>query len=173
MHLRDSEPVPGDADEADESRVARLHRGFECPAFPQRELPFDHVDEVVQLEQIDAFDAETLEGSPNLLARAPVVTLSGLRREEETAGMAGQPRRDPEFRIAVGSSGVNVVHAMLEECLERTVRLGLRDRAERRGAEDRASALVTGPPERRLRDHRLRVAARRRGVGSCAACRVI
>src|SRR5207247_7120528 len=90
MHFRDGEPMPCDADEADESFVTCLHGGVERSAFPQSELPFDHVDQVVQLEQIDAIDAETIERSANLLARPRVVALFGLRGEEEPVAMASQ-----------------------------------------------------------------------------------
>src|SRR3982751_321207 len=134
MHLRNRQPVTGDADEADETLVARLQRGVERSAFPQRELPLDHVDQVVQLEQIDAIDAEPVERPADLLARARVVALSGLRREEETFAMTAQPGRDPELRVTVRGGGIDVVDAVLEQELERLVRLGLRDGAERRGA---------------------------------------
>ena len=79
MHFRDGEPMPCDADEADDSLVACLHRGVQRSAFPQRELPLDHVHQVVQLEQIDPIDAETIERSANLLARPRVVALMVLR----------------------------------------------------------------------------------------------
>ena len=115
MHFRDGEPMPCDADEADDSLVACLHRGVQRSAFPQRELPLDHVHQVVQLEQIDPIDAETIERSANLLARPRVVALLGLRGDEETVGMTTQPRRDSELGVAVGSSGVDVVHAVLEQ----------------------------------------------------------
>ena len=45
---------------------------------------------------------------------------------------------------------VDVVDAVREQQLERRVRFRLRDVAERRGAEDRAGALVAGPAERRF-----------------------
>jgi hypothetical protein len=37
----------------------------------------------VQLEQVDAVDAEAVERAADLLARAGAVTLTGLRREEK------------------------------------------------------------------------------------------
>ena len=77
--------------------------------------------------------------------------------------MLRQPRREPQLRVAVRRSGVDVVDAVLEQQLERRVGLGLRERAERRGAEDRARALVAGAPEWRFRDHPLRL--------TCAECR--
>ena len=53
--------MAGDADEADETLVARLDGSFERPAFAQRGLPLDRIDEVVQLEQVDVVDAEAVE----------------------------------------------------------------------------------------------------------------
>ena len=50
-----------------------------------------------------------------------------------------------------------MVDAVLEQQLERGVGLGLGERAERRGAEDRARALVAGAPERRSSRSRLEI----------------
>ena len=157
MHLRHRQAVAGDADEADETLVASLDRGFERAALAQRGLPLDHVDEVVQLEQVDAIDAEPVERAANLLARAGAVALPGLRREEEPVAVPAQPRSEPQLRVAVRRCRVDVIDAVLEQELERGIGLGLTERAERRSAEDRARALVSGAPERRLGDHPCRL----------------
>ena len=115
MHPRHCQAVAGDADEADETFVACLDGRFERTAFAQRSLPLDHVDEVVELEQIDAFDTEPVERAANLLARAGAVSLPGLRREEEPVAVLAQPRREPQLRVAVRRSGVDVIDAVLEE----------------------------------------------------------
>ena len=130
---------------------------FERTAFAQRELPVDHVDEVVQLDQVDLVDAEPVERAANLFARSGAVALAGLRREEETVAMLREPRREPQLRVAVRRGDVDVVDAVLEQQLEHRIGLGLRQRAERRGAEERAGALVAGASERRLRDHPMRL----------------
>ncbi len=83
VHPRHRQAVAGDADEADEALVARLDGRLERAAFAQRGLPLDHVDEVVQLDQVDVVDAEAVERAADLLARAVAVALAGLRREEE------------------------------------------------------------------------------------------
>ena len=93
--------VPGDADEADEALVARLDGRFERTAFAQRGFPLDHVDEVVQLEQVDVVDAEAVERAANLLVRAGSVALPGLRRDEEMVAVLREPRRKPQLRVAV------------------------------------------------------------------------
>ena len=87
VHPRDCQAVAGDADEADEALVARLDGCFERAALAQRGLPLDHVDEVVQLQQVDAIDAEAFERAADLLARACAVALAGLGREEEPVAM--------------------------------------------------------------------------------------
>ena len=68
--------------------------------------------------------------------------------------MVAEPGREPQLRVAVARGGVDVVHAVLEQQRERLVRLLLRDRAERRGAEDDAGAVVAGRSERCPGDHR-------------------
>jgi hypothetical protein len=87
--------VAGDADEADDAFVPRLDRRLQRPAFAQSDLPFDHVDEVVQLDQVDPVQAEPLEGTADLLLGPLVVTLVGLRGDEEPVRVALQPRGDP------------------------------------------------------------------------------
>ena len=107
----------------------------------------------MQLDQVDAIDAEPLERALDLLLRALVVPLSRLRREEKPVRVPLQPRRDPQLGVAVRGGGIDVVEAVLEQHLERGVRLALRDGSERGGTEEQAGALVAGAPEGRFRDH--------------------
>ena len=83
MHPGNRQPVPGDADEAHEALVARLDRRFERPALAEGGLPLDGVDEVVQLDQVEVVDPETLERAADLLARGCALALAGLRCEED------------------------------------------------------------------------------------------
>ena len=101
--LRDREPVAGHADEAHEALVARLDRRLERAAGAQRGLPLDHVDEVVQLDQVDLVDAEPVERAADLLACAGAVALAGLGREEELLAVLRQPGRDPQLGVAVAT----------------------------------------------------------------------
>ena len=48
--------------------------------------------------------------------------------------------------VAVGRGRVDVIHAVLEEKLQRSLGVRVGDIAERRRTEDRAGALVAGPP---------------------------
>ena len=157
MHPRHRQPVPGHADEADEALVARLDCRLERAAFAQGGLPFDHVHEVVQLNQVDVVDAEPVERAPDLLTGSRELALAGLRREEYLVAVVREPRCEAQLRVSVRRGRVDVVDAALEDQLERAVRFGLRDGAERGGSEDRARALVAGAPERCLRDHSLRL----------------
>jgi hypothetical protein len=65
-----------------------------------------------------------------------------------------QPRREPDLGLAVARGCVDVVHAIALDERERAVGVGLRRRpvAQRRRAEDRARALVTGATEGELLD---------------------
>ena len=164
MHPRHRQAVAGDPDEADETFVTCLDGRFERTAFAQRSFPLDHVDEVVELEQVDVIDAEPVERAANLLARACAVSLPGLRRDEEPVAVLVQPWRESQLRVAVPRSGVDVIHVVLEQQLERGIGLGLAERSERCSTEDRACALVAGAPERRFRDHLFRL--------TCAECRM-
>ena len=61
VHGRDREPMPGDADEANEPFLAGFDGCLQRATLAQCELPLDDVDEVVQLEQIDVVDTQPLE----------------------------------------------------------------------------------------------------------------
>jgi hypothetical protein len=161
VHPRDGQAVPGDADEAHEAFLAGFDRGLQRAAFAQRELPLDHVDEVVQLDQVDVVDAEPLERAADLLARALVLTLPCFRRDEEPSGILRQPRCEPQLRITVRRGDVDVVDAVLEQELERRIRLGLRELSERSCSEDRAGALMASAAEWGGCDHASRLAPMR------------
>jgi len=153
VHSRRAQPVPGDTDETDEALLARLDRRFERSARTERGLPLDHVDEVVQLEQVDRVDAEPVERPPDLLARPYAVAAAGLRGQEESLPVTSEPRRKAQLGLAVRGGGVDVVHTELDQRLQGIVGLGLGDRRERGRAEDRAGALVARRAERSPGDH--------------------
>jgi hypothetical protein len=58
-----------------------------------------------------------------------------------------------QLRIAIARRGVEVVQFIPEHELERPIRFGLGDFAERRRAEDRPAALMSGAAEWGARDH--------------------
>ena len=72
--------MTGDADEANESLVPSLHTGAERPVVPEGLLPALLVGQVVELDQIDLLDLQPLERGADLIARALVAALAGLRR---------------------------------------------------------------------------------------------
>src|SRR5687767_4530195 len=147
--------VAGDPDEADETGIARLDRRPQRSVRAHRDLPLGRIDEVVELEKIDVVDAEALERAPDLLPGCAVGPLARLRREEEAVPAApGEPRREPELRVAVAGGRVEMIEPVADHELERAVRLGLRCARERCRAEDEPAALMPRPAEGSLRDHR-------------------
>ena len=165
MHPRDRHAVTGDADEADEPLVARFDGCLQRATLAERGLPLVRIDEVVQLQEVDVVDPEAVERPADLVAGTGTITLARLRRQEELVAVLREQWREPKLGVAVRRSGVDVIDALLEEQLEGRVGFRLRDRAQGRGAEDRARAVVPGAPERRSRDHPLSLAA---ALGSCA-----
>jgi hypothetical protein len=156
VHARNGAAVAGDADEPNEAFVTRLDSRLQRAALAQRLLPLDHVDQVVQLDQVDAVDTHALERAPDLRPRAVVVAAARLRREEEAVAVLCEPRLQAILRLAVRGGNVDVVDAVLEQELEHAVGLGLRHApADRGGAEDRPRALVSGAAEQGRRDHLL------------------
>ena len=87
-----------------------------------------------------------------LSLRPGVVSRLRLRGDEEGVRAPLEPGRDPQLRRTVGRGRVDVIHAVLEEQLQRSLRVGVGDMAQPRRTEDRARALMAGLAERRLRD---------------------
>ncbi len=139
--------MPGDADEADEPRVARLDRGAQGAVLAHRDVPVAGVHEAVQLDQVDRGHLHALERALDLVARRRVGALAGLRGEEEAVAVPGEAGREPQLGVAVARGGVDVVDAVLEQQLDRLVGVALADVAERGRAEDDAGALVAGAAE--------------------------
>ena len=152
MHLRRSDsPWPVTPMNAHQALAAGLDRRLQRAAAAQRDVPLDHVDEVVELDRVDVVDAEPLERAVDLLLGLRVGALAGLGREEEL--VLRQPRGDPQLRVAVGGGDVDVVDAVLEQQLERAVRVLLGRLGQRRGTEDHAAGLVSGRAEGGALDH--------------------
>jgi len=77
----------------------------------------------VELQQVDAIDAQAFERAADLAARAGVAALSRLGGEEEAVAVAFHPGADAQLGVAVGGGHVDVVHAGGEQLLERAVGL--------------------------------------------------
>jgi hypothetical protein len=116
-------------------------------------LPVLGLDQVVQLDQVDVVDAHALQGAFEAGACTIAVARVRLRREKEPVGMRFEPRRDPQFSVAVHCCGVDVVDAMIEQQWQQPVGCLLISARDAGCAEDHAGALVTGPAERRTLDH--------------------
>ena len=83
VHPRDAQAVAGDADEAHQPLVARLDAGLQRAAGAERDVPLDHVAQVVELDRVDVVDAEPVQRAADLLARGGVRALAGLGGDEE------------------------------------------------------------------------------------------
>ena len=126
MHRRHRQAVARDTDEPDEPLVSRLDSRLESPVFAQRELPLDHIDEVVEVDQVDVVNTQPVERAPYLLPRSlyflsPVFVATkncpGWRSSQGATRSSEPVRR----------GGIDVVHAMLEQQRESGVRFLLRD----------------------------------------------
>jgi hypothetical protein len=153
VHLGHRQAMAGDADEAHQPLLARLDRRLEGAIGAQRGVPLDDVDQVVQLDGVDPVDAEAVEGPPDLLPGAAVGPFPRLRRDEEGARVALQPRRDPQFGVAVARRHVDVVDAVLQELVQGPVGVALGHAGQRRGTEDHAAGVMAGRAERRPWEH--------------------
>ena len=78
MHRRDARAVTRDAEEAHEPCVARFDRRAQRAVAAHRDLPLVFVHEIVELQQIDAIDAQPFERVADLFARGGVAALAGL-----------------------------------------------------------------------------------------------
>src|SRR5205085_1638339 len=114
---------------------------------PGGHVPAVRVHQVVELTQVDVVDAEPVQRPVQLLSGGAGGALTRLGGDEETTGMAAQPGRYAQLGVAVGGGDVDVVDVVLEQRLERAIGDILRHACERRAAEDRAAAGVSGATE--------------------------
>src|SRR5438128_1205863 len=99
-------------------------------------------------------DAEAVKRAVQLLTGSFRRPRPGLGGEKVTTRLALEPGSDAQLRIAVARRGVDVIDTMLCEDLERSV--GDRLCNSRQGCcpKDGATALMPGPPELGVGDHR-------------------
>src|SRR5260370_7853568 len=82
-----------------------------------------------------------------LFACGAGLALAGLGGDEETSGLAREPRRDAQLRLAVARSRVDVIDAVAEKNFERPVGCGLRHPRGRRPAPARPAAPSARPAQ--------------------------
>ena len=78
----------------------------------------------MQLEQVDAVDAQAIQRSVEVLLRGLVVASVRLGGNEECSRVPFEPRGDPELGVTVRRGGIDVIHAVLEKEIQRP--LGIR-----------------------------------------------
>ena len=146
MHRGDREPVAGDADEADQSLVARLDGRLAARRLAHR-LSHSSWSTRLWSWMRSTWSTPSRSSERRISSRAAAYARSPVfvARKKRVAVRA-QPGREPQLGVAVAGGRVDVVDAVLEQQLERAVGLVL-GTAERGGAEDDAGALVAGAPE--------------------------
>ena len=118
--------MPGHADVTHVAAGLCFTRGTQSAVRPQRGLPLQRIDEIVQLQQIDLIHLQALQRTLNLGVRRLVGALAGLGGQKEAIPIAAHPGTDAQFGIAIGRRRVNVVDAVRQEQVEHLVGLGLR-----------------------------------------------
>ena len=135
------------------SPCARLHQRLERAVRAHRLVPVVRMAERVDLDEIHGVHPEALEGAVEILARGARPARAGLGGQEEVLPVPGHPGPDPQLGVAVARSGVDVVHPVGEQDLQRPIGLVLGGARQRGGAEDRGGALMPGASERPALDH--------------------
>src|ERR1700693_3878345 len=107
----------------------------------------------MELDQIDVIDAQPVERAVDVLPSLRAGSRPGLCREEEVLPVTRHPRADAELGVSVPRGGVDVVDAVLQQHLERAIRVRLAGLGQRGCAEERHRALVTRPSEWPPLDH--------------------
>jgi len=89
----------------------------------------------VHLDQVDVVHAQPLERTLQVVARLARRAAAGLGGEEEVLAVPRHPRSDAQLGIAVARGGIDVVDAVPQQHLQRTVGLVLARARQRGGAE--------------------------------------
>ena len=112
-------------------------------------FPIAIFDQVVELDEVDLIDTQPLQAPFEFGPSCTAGAFAGLGRQENLAAMVLQPWRQPQLRLAVARSRIEVVHARGAHEFDRGIGAALAHRAKRSRSEDDTRAVVTGAPERR------------------------
>src|ERR1700722_465366 len=144
MHRGDLRAVTGDADKPHQTLRARFNQCLERSARSHRSRPLIFGHEIVHLDQIKLFDAQSFERAMETVARALISAVASLAGEEKSLAMLAHPRPDSQFRLAVRRRRIDMIDAVFEQHLEHAVSLFLLHPAERGGAENNPRTLMPG-----------------------------
>src|SRR5688572_4651380 len=89
----------------------------------------------------------------DLLTRVLVEALPGFSREEEILPMPCHPWANTHFSIPIASRDIDMINAVFEKKIKRTIRLGLGGATERRCAKERDRTQVSGASKRSFLNH--------------------
>jgi hypothetical protein len=93
MHRRDTDAMTGHADEPAEPLVTCSGHRLHDPTHGERLVPLVGFDKIVQLDEVDAVDTHSLQGSLQLGARRSTGTLACLGCQKHPLPIGRQPRR--------------------------------------------------------------------------------
>ena len=164
MHGRDPETVPGHADCASQPLVDGSEQSGHGTVRGEGGLPLVRFDEVVELDEVDSVDTQTLKTLFQLSPCCVAGSLPGLGSEKELVAVVLEKIEKSPLTFAVRRRRINVVDAGVADGLERGIGPALAHRGKRRGSEDQAAALVAGGSERETADRGHEVPRRWRTV---------
>ena len=107
----------------------------------------------MELDQVNAVHAHSLEGAVNLGLGGRVFAFTGLGGQKEAVAILFHRGAEPVFRLAVPGGGVDVIDAVIQQHLHAAVGFGLRDAGECDRAEENCGAAVAGAAKDSLRNH--------------------
>ncbi len=98
----------------------------------------------MQLNQVYTVHAQTFEGAIKLLFGTLISARAGFGGQEEVVAMFFHPRPNSQLRITIARGGIDVVDPVLQQQVERAVRLLLGHATQSGRAKKGASAHMTG-----------------------------
>ena len=98
-------PVAGDADEADQALLPGLDHGLQRAARSEGGLPLLRLDQVVQLDQVEVVDPQSLQRALDL-ARAPSSRVRSpvLVARKNVVAVGLHPGTEPQLGVAVAGA---------------------------------------------------------------------
>jgi hypothetical protein len=147
VHPRDAKPVTGNSDETNHSLLSGLDESLDGAPGAMRRVPLVIFNQVVELNQVQPIHAEAMEGALKASPGTWAGALPSLRGEEEVVPVGGHPWRNPQFGIAIGRRGIDMVYPKLKEGGEDLVGIVLGDSPYTSGTKDHPAAAMPGAPK--------------------------
>ena len=145
--------MAGHSDESHKSFVTRCGQRFDGAARGKGFIPFLWLHQVVELDEVDAIDAEAGQRLFELASGRSTTALTGFGGQKYFVAMRFQPRGKAQLGVAVSRCRIDVIETRCKNLGKNAVSHFLAATSQRCGAKDHPRAQMSGTAKNESFDH--------------------